>query len=115
MSKGKLGKFTLLGDVKYQDVQALTNHGDDYILSGQISKAPTGVAVIGRVMQLTSEFIGGIRLKHKEAIWVAAEELSESGALYPATQPKLLLWGTLGNSFLMIPRLGQGVPADEHR
>ena len=113
MSKGKLGKFTLLGDVKYRDVQALTNHGDNDILSGQICQAPTGVAVIGRVMQLTSEFICGIRLKQKEAIRVAAEKLSESGAVYPG-QTKLLLWGTLGNSFLMIPRLCQGIPADEH-
>lgn len=100
MSKGKLGKFTLLGDVKYQDVQALTNHGDDYILSGQIRQAPTGVAVIGRVMQLTSEFIGGIRLKHKEAIWVAAEELSESGALYPGHTAKAT---ALGHPWELLP------------
>ena len=51
-------------------------------------------------MQLTSEFICGIRLKQKEAIWVAAEELSESGALYLGHTAKAT---ALGHPWELLP------------
>ena len=77
MSKNSLRKFVQLGDVKYRDVHTLTNHWDWEVQGGQIRQAPTGVAVIGRVMQLTSEFKAGLRIKIKEAVYQASEELSE--------------------------------------
>ena len=77
MSKSSLRKFVQLGDVKFKDVHTLTNHWDGEVQGCQIRQAPTGVAVIGRVMQLASEFKGGVRIKIKEAVYQASEELSE--------------------------------------
>jgi hypothetical protein len=66
-------------------------------------------------MQLTSEFIGGIRLKQKEAIWVAAEELSESGARCPSHTDKATALGHPWELLPDDPKTDQGVPADKYR
>ena len=73
-----LRKFTLLGDVKYRDVNTLTNHGEEDVQAGQLRQAPTGVSVIGRLMDLMSGFHkDGGRVRIKDAAWQASEELSE--------------------------------------
>ena len=73
-----LRKFTLLGDVKYRDVNTLTNHGEEDVQAGQLRQAPTGVSVIGRLMDLMSGFHkDGGRVRIKDAAGQASEELSE--------------------------------------
>ena len=65
---------TTLGSVTYVDLQSLSC---DPITGLGVRQAPTGVAVLGRISQVTNDFDNvGKRFSKSEAYHIVADELS---------------------------------------
>jgi hypothetical protein len=62
-------------------VTTLTNYVEENVQHSGSKQAPTGVAVIGRIMLLNTQHSAGTMTTLEEAAWQAAEELSEFCAM----------------------------------
>ena len=81
-----------LGSVSYVDLESLSV---DPITGLPVRQAPTGVAVLGRISQLTKEHdCNGRRISRADAYITVAEELSEFWIfalnIYPVTRPAIV-------------------------